>query len=256
MLHWRDEEIAGPGRGAPEAVPRVSHDRGEEPRHDRGTLPDAVRRRRDVALAGHRGDTDTPRAALTDPHPEVRAAALGALARCDDLPAAVLARAAADPSPLVRRRVAVLVAAAGTTAAEDQALPLVDLLDDDDDAVVETAAFAAGEWLAAWEEVGRPPSVAAPRCLDRLVSLAVDHADALVRESAVAALGAAGDPAGLPAILTATTDKPAVRRRAVLALAPFDGPEVTAALERARTDRDWQTRQAADDLLSEPEPTG
>jgi hypothetical protein len=36
----------------------------------------------------------------------------------------------------------------------------------------------------------------------------------------------------------------------VLALAPFEGPEVDAALERARTDRDWQVRQAAEDLLS------
>jgi hypothetical protein len=35
----------------------------------------------------------------------------------------------------------------------------------------------------------------------------------------------------------------------VLALAPFDGPEVDAALERALTDRDWQVRQAAEDLM-------
>ncbi|MDP9440891.1 MAG: HEAT repeat domain-containing protein, partial [Actinomycetota bacterium] len=74
------------------------------------------------------------------------------------------------------------------------------------------------------------------------------HPDALCREAAVAALGAIGDPAGVPAILAATTDKPAVRRRAVLALAPFDGPEVEAALQRALTDRDWQVRQAAEDL--------
>ena len=39
-----------------------------------------------------------------------------------------------------------------------------------------------------------------------------------------------------------------MRRRAVLALAPFDGPEVEAALERAGQDRDWQVRQAAEDL--------
>ena len=74
------------------------------------------------------------------------------------------------------------------------------------------------------------------------------HADPLCREAAVAALGAIGDEAGLPAILTATTDKPAVRRRATLALAPFEGPDVDAALERAAKDRDWQVRQAAEDL--------
>jgi HEAT repeat protein len=69
-----------------------------------------------------------------------------------------------------------------------------------------------------------------------------------VREAAVAALGAIGDAAGLPAILAATGDKATVRRRAVLALAPFGGDEVDAALARAREDRDWQVRQAAEDL--------
>jgi len=39
-----------------------------------------------------------------------------------------------------------------------------------------------------------------------------------------------------------------VRRRAIIALAPFDGPEVDAAIERATRDRDWQVRQAAEDL--------
>jgi len=78
----------------------------------------------------------------------------------------------------------------------------------------------------------------------------------LVREAAVAALGAIGDDRGLDAILAATTDKPAIRRRAVLALAPFVDPEhpraaeVAAALDAALTDRDWQVRQAAEDLLA------
>ena len=54
----------------------------------------------------------------------------------------------------------------------------------------------------------------------------------------------------MPVILEGCNDKPAVRRRAILALAPFDGPEVTAALEKALLDRDWQVRQAAEDLLA------
>jgi HEAT repeat protein len=70
-----------------------------------------------------------------------------------------------------------------------------------------------------------------------------------VREAAVAALGAIGDERGLPAILHGCSDKPAIRRRAVLALAPFDGPDVDAALKSALDDRDWQVRQAAEDLL-------
>jgi HEAT repeat protein len=116
---------------------------------------------------------------------------------------------------------------------------LAPLLADADPAVVEVAAWAAGE---------RPP---APTTVATLAALATAHDDALCREAAVAALGALGDEAGLPAILAATGDKPAVRRRAVIALAPFAGPEVDAALERARTDRDWQVRQAAEDLFQE-----
>ncbi|MCA1657380.1 MAG: HEAT repeat domain-containing protein, partial [Actinobacteria bacterium] len=83
-----------------------------------------------------------------------------------------------------------------------------------------------------------------------LAAMAAGHDDPLCREAAVAALGALGDERGLPAILAATTDKPAIRRRAVIALAPFEGPEVEAALERAKADRDWQVRQAAEDLLA------
>ena len=60
---------------------------------------------------------------------------------------------------------------------------------------------------------------------------------------------AIGDPRGLATILHGCTDKPAVRRRAVLALAPFEGPEVDAALEAALSDRDWQVRQAAEDVV-------
>ena len=71
-----------------------------------------------------------------------------------------------------------------------------------------------------------------------------------MREAAVAALGAIGDPSTLPVILAACDDKPAIRRRAVLALAAFDGDEVEARLRAALEDKDWQTRQAAEDLLA------
>ncbi len=127
---------------------------------------------------------------------------------------------------------------AAEVAARRPGVSLAALLDDPDVTVVETAAWACGE-----QEVVDAP------VLGRLTELATGHADALVREAAVAALGAIGDEAGLPAILAATADKATVRRRAVLALAPFDGPAVDEALERARHDRDWQVRQAAEDLL-------
>ena len=56
-------------------------------------------------------------------------------------------------------------------------------------------------------------------------------------------------------VLSACDDKPAVRRRAALALAAFDGEEVEARLRLALTDRDWQVRQAAIDLVGD-QPEG
>jgi len=112
------------------------------------------------------------------------------------------------------------------------------LLDDPDPAVVETTAWALGE-----------QTHTDPMTLDALMQVAIHHEDPLARESAVAALGAIGDHKGLPAILQATSDKPAVRRRAVIALSAFEGPEVEAAWQRARTDHDRQVRDAVDELL-------
>ena len=179
-------------------------------------------------LAGHRGDEATARRLATDDDASVRQASLGALARMGRLGTGDLQAALADPDPGVRRRAAEL-------AASTEAPDLVPVLDDPEPLVVEMAAWSLGE---------RGANGAVPR----LARLAADHPDPLCREAAVAALGAIGDPAGLPAILAATRDRPAVRRRAVLALAPFEGPEVDEALERARRDRDWQVRQAAEDL--------
>jgi HEAT repeat protein len=195
--------------------------------------PDAAARRRAAALAGHEGDGPAARAALGDPDPSVRATALGALERLGLLSAADLEQGLADPALVVRRRACEAVA----RRPGDRPPSLLGLLDDDERELVEVAAWASGE--------REPPE---PGAVDALASLVRDHPDALVREAAVAALGAIGDPAGLPSILAALGDKATVRRRAVLALAPFDGPEVDAALATARGDRDWQVRQAAEDL--------
>ena len=205
---------------------------------DAGNLADASRRR-SVTVAGHRGDATAARDALTDPEPAVRAAAVGAAARAGALGDLDLAAALRDGDPGVRRR-AVEVAAAGGDW-PGAAAAVRERLADDDPSVVEVAAWALGE-------LGERSPLPAGT-VDALASLATDHEDPLVREAAVAALGALGDPGGLPAILAATTDRPAVRRRAVLALASYEGPLVDAALERARTDRDWQVRDAAELLL-------
>ena len=188
-------------------------------------------RRKRAARAGFSGATGDARAAIADPDGSVREAALRSLERLGELDEQTLAEGLADPAPRVRIA-AIELAAPRTTP------PLADLLTDPDPRVVEMACWGAGE-----READPAPPV------DRLSGLARDHDDPLVREAAVAALGAIGHENGLAAILAATTDKPAVRRRAVLALAAFDGPEVDDAWERARTDRDRQVRDAVDELL-------
>jgi HEAT repeat protein len=112
---------------------------------------------------------------------------------------------------------------------------------DRDRSVVEVAAWASGE---------RRDRAS----VDVLVAMASGrdaHSDPLCREAAVAALGAIGDPRGLGAVIGALDDKPAVRRRAAVALAGFDDRTADAALERCLEDRDWQVRQVAEDLLDQ-----
>jgi HEAT repeat protein len=175
---------------------------------------------------------------VDDPDARVRAGALGALVRAGGARRARDAwrRSVHDADAGVRRRAAELAPALGRPA---PVAKLVSLLRDGDPGVAEAAAWALGELDSSARHGGGVPALA---------SVARAHPDPLVREAAVAALGALGDPRGLEAILAACDDKPAVRRRAVLALAPFDGPDVDAALARARDDRDWQVRQAAEDL--------
>ncbi|MEM9606407.1 MAG: HEAT repeat domain-containing protein [Actinomycetota bacterium] len=192
-------------------------------------LSTAERRRRAVR-AGLQGDRTTAEALRHDDDGHVRALALGALARLDALGDDDVEAALGDPAPVVRRRAIEL-------AAERPSIPLLGLLDDADDTVVELATWALGERSADDEVVAR------------LVRQATEHDEQLCREAAIAALGSLGDPAGLDAVLAGTIDKPAVRRRAVVSLAAFEGPEVEAALRSALDDRDWQVRQAAEDLL-------
>jgi HEAT repeat protein len=185
---------------------------------------------REVVLAGYRHDADLARAALDDADPTVRSLALGALERLGMLSPADLSRSFTDPQPAVRRRAVLL-------AARHPSVDLLPVLDDGDPTVVELAAWACGEHEVVDDAV-----------LSRLIVLAGSSDVALVREACVAALGAIGDERGLPAILAGCGDQPAVRRRAVLALAPFDGEQVDAAIAAALSDRDWQVRQAAEDL--------
>ena len=188
---------------------------------------------RTVVVAGHEGDDALVRSAMADADPRVRIAAIGALERLGLNDGTTLATALDDPDLTVRRRACEAVA----RRPGSEPPSLLGALADPDPTVAEVAAWATGE--------RQPPE---PGAVPALIGLVTDHPDALVREAAVAALGAIGDAVALPTILGALTDKATVRRRAVIALAPFDGPEVEAALAKARADRDWQVRQAAEDL--------
>ncbi len=187
--------------------------------------------RREVATAGHRGDVAVALAGLASPDPDVRSTALGALERLGRLEDDQLATALRDSAMEVRRR-------AAEVAATHHQVDLLGALHDGDDRVVEVAAWACGE-----HESRRDAIVA------RLIELATTSNEPLVRESAVAALGAIGDDRAVDTIVAACSDKPAIRRRAVLALSPFLGDaQVDATIDRALEDRDWQVRQAAEDL--------
>lgn len=194
--------------------------------------PAVVERHRNVVVAGHTGDVALIERHRDDCSPMVREAVLSALSRLGRCTTDDIASAFDDPSGQVRARAAEL-------AAQIEGASPAPLLDDIDPAVVEVACFACGEMV--WKPGNAP--------ITELSSIATTHADALCRESAAAALGAIGDPAGLEAVLIACTDRVTVRRRAALALAAFDDPRADAALRVALDDKDWQVRQAAEDLL-------
>ena len=200
------------------------------PTADRPTAAE-VEARKVVVRAALAGDLSAAHASLDHDSDRVRVTAIKCLADADALSDAAVGAALADDSPRVRRAIAMV-------GAVDLRVDLAALLTDTESDVVEPACWAAGE-----------RADAATSLLSSLVTIATGHDDALCREAAVAALGAIGDPVALPAILSATEDRATVRRRAVLALAPFEGDEVDAALQRALDDRDWQVRQAAEDLL-------
>lgn len=231
-------------------------------------MSDAYARRLDAVLAGHRGDAATAEQFLTDDDAAVRAAALGALERCEALRAEHVVSALTDMDAQVRCRAAEL-------APDD--IELVHLLDDNDATVVEAAAAALGE--RHWD--------ASP--VSKLCDTAQSHDDPLCRESAIAALGAiaagmeddstgdmtegaatggnttSSDMTGGAAVdhgaaralafevlLAAMEDRPQIRRRALLGLHQFDDERAVAAVQSAIDDNDRQVRAVAGELLGVP----
>ena len=199
-------------------------------------------------MAGHTSAEPEVTRALRSPDPALRRSALGAAVRLDLVDLEGLTSWFEDADAAVVARAVSLVAQMAGPGAPSRpdvkerrraAEHLVPLLQGEH---AEIAAFALGEL-----EMAESAVVAA------LVDQAGQHTDPLCRESAVAALGALGQ--GLGAVLEATDDVAAVRRRAVIALANFDDERAEEALSRALDDRDWQVRQIAEDLLA-IEPDG
>ncbi len=176
-------------------------------------------------------------ASLRDPDVRHRVLALRGLVRRGAMTTARWRAALEDPDVELRRdALEQLAHASGVDPAvlDD----VIALLDDGDALVVDAAAFALGEHLYA-------PGVT------RLIDVAANHDDARCRESSIASLGSIGDEAAVATIIAALEDKAPVRRRAIVALANFEGPDVDAALERASDDRDWQVRAAVTQLRDE-----
>ena len=237
------------------------------------TAGEAYARRLDAVVAGYRGEAAAAEMLLDDDDASVRAAALGALARCGALGAGQIRRALVDEAAAVRCRAAELA---------PPEVELVDLLSDPAASVVDAVAAALGERDRDPDSVGE------------LCRVAAGHDDPLCRESAVAALGAiaagldaeadapsdaaavsesgreahhdaAADPkatAGAPheaargmafeALLAAMDDRPQIRRRALLGLFQFDDDRAAAAVQAALEDRDRQVRAVAGELLGVP----
>ena len=220
--------------------------------------------RRAVVMAGHLGDVSLLRrvfhAPLGDVDGPTRASALSGLARQSQLHPADLGAALEDDDGPVQRMGLALAATPKMMNPIKGAEPppptaddirfdaaLLRLLRRSDNTLAEAAAWALGErhTLPDDADADRPELVA---IVTELADVAGQHPDAMCREAAVAALGSIGHPLGRPAAVAAMTDKATVRRRAVIALAAFDGPDVDLALSKATLDRDWQVRQAAEDL--------
>lgn len=221
-----------------------------------GHAHDAHERRLEAVLAGHRGDGRTAAQYLADEDAKVRAAALGALARCGELSAAHVCSALDDGAAEVRMRAAELA---------PPEIDLIALLGDPDASVVDAAAAALGE--RDWD----------PAPVPELCRIALDHDEPLCRESAVAALGAIAAGLGeapavtdaaqgararaghddararsLDVLLAAMADRPQIRRRALLGLHQFDDDRAVEAVRASLEDRDRQVRAVAGELLGVP----
>ena len=186
--------------------------------------------RRKIISSSYSGDPTMAQNFFDHSSDTIRATCLSALVKMGQANSDHFKKSFEDPSALVRRTACYLSISLSQ-------LDPTQLLLDEDTLVVEMAAWACGE---------KNLTTSVPL----LISIASTHQDPLCREAATAALGAIGDPSALDTILARLDDKPQIRRRAVIALAAYEGESVQLALEKSLSDRDWQVRQIAEDLLN------
>ena len=178
-------------------------------------------------------NTGLLRGALSHEHPRARVLAMRGLARRSELTSNEWETLVTDSDPEVRRETLAEIGTLGKSPVASGRL--VSLLHDEDSLVAEAAAFAIGECGVLEGEAG-------------LQAMLAQHEDARCRETAVVSLGLLSRDSSRQAIIDALSDKPTVRRRAIVALASFEGKDIDDALDVAATDRDWQVRSAVEQL--------
>jgi hypothetical protein len=197
--------------------------------HSGDTLPDTYIM--ELVAACLSAELETLRTAVRHPHARARILGLRGLARANALTDDDWSRLCSDPEAEVRRETLAEMGPRG--ACRIATAQLIALLGDPDPLVAEAAAYVAGEC-----HVGE--------CESALMDMVSSHEDARCRETAVVALGSLGKDSSRATIVAALVDKPTVRRRAVVALANFEGDDIEEALDRAAEDRDWQVRSAVE----------
>jgi HEAT repeat protein len=204
------------------------------------------------ALTGHSSD-------------EVRNEALCALAAIDPaaVPSEILHRGALDPSPMVRKTVAVALARGA-----GQDLPILEALIRDEDPEVKLAALEGlgargGEAVAeklvqVFGSGGRRHDMSIIRILGgtggrtavRFLSNLIRQGDADVKHAALEALGKIGDPSSAPQILLALDDASwNVRGEAVTALGKIGDRRFVPHILGLLTDREEIVRKMAINAL-------
>lgn len=195
---------------------------------EHGTLAEQCEAVEYLGIAGDEAALEPLIVALSDENPELRqcaAMALGELGLGRAVPA--LARALRDRDRAVQWFAAASLAKLGEPAVKTL---LAELRSDDEDAVV-GATIALGRMRE-------------PRAVGPLLEL-LSSRDLYVREQAIEALVAIGEPSVGPLVKKLGSDDPAVKKGAIVALGRLRNAEAAAALVKLLGERDLVARHYA-----------